>query len=331
MKQEKYPHDGNRPFPLLRIEGREFQVLKQLSLLERGRWLIRDAHPRPRGTLFTAIIVEDTPASRQLERTLYRLKTNVNGIPHLVMKGYHQNKKVWVITWQEGNDLESYLREIYEGRLRRPSVWESIRRIKSLAHSLKIVNDRCQIIHADIKPPNLVLQSPGAIALIDYGSSWQTERTVCKVEGDGRLAAYSAPELLFSNQSIDSRADQFSTAVVLYELLTLHLPYMELGGKAGLPPHRVDVEGKYVPPSGLIPQNQRIPKSILTEMDFVVGKALKLDADQRFGTAQEFCDALEAVWYRLKGCQDSIASGDAKPNLLEKAIKWFVTKFPRAA
>lgn len=312
------------PGSILRIERREFEVLQQLSLLGRGRWKVRDPHPRPRGTICTAIVIDDTPAARQLERSLWRLPMHVNGIPHLIVCGRQADKKVWVVTWQEGTDVERYLQKVHEGLWERPSVFEAVRRCKSLAHSLKHLDQYCRIVHGDIKPANLVLPSnPGAMAIIDYGSSWQIERTSTRLAGDGLQAAYSAAELLMSRASGDSRADQFSAAVVLYEMLTLQLPYSGLGGQAGLPINREDVEGTYQPPSQLVNDADRIPKSILTELDRVLFTALQLDADRRYATPKAFCVAMDSLWHHLQGAQDSISrKPSAQENEQGKVVRW---------
>ena len=295
------------PRPTLRIGGRVYVVLNQLSLPGRGRWQVRDPQPWPRGTLRTAIVLDDTPASRQLERSLWRLPQTVSGIPQLQACGSHEGKKVWIVSWIQGTVLENYLQNVHEGTRRRPSVSESIRRIQTLAHQLRIFQQDLGIVHGDIKPGNLVLPSPrGSIGLIDYGSSWQVGRTYARELGDGVGEGYAAPELLESRFPLDWRADQFSAGVVLYEMLTMELPYCGLGGKAGLDEDRVALEKDHRPPSDLVAAAEKIPRAILNQVDEIVGRLLQLDANRRFGTTSDFCQAMDALSHHLKGAQDSI-------------------------
>lgn len=299
--------DQHNRRPSLQIDGRQYEIMSQLSLPGRGRWKVRDPQPRPRGTIRTAIVLEDSPASRQLEASLRRLPATVNGIPQLHACGIFEGKKVWIVSWIDGTELESYLQSVHDGKRRRPSVSESIRRIQSLAHQLRILQQDLGIVHGDIKPGNLILPSPrGSIGLVDYGSSWQVTRTNRRELGDGVGEAYAAPELLESRFPLDWRADQFSAGVVLYEMLTMELPYCGLGGKAGLVADRADLEHDHRPPSELVVDAEKIPRSILAELDTIVGRLLQLDADRRFGTPSEFCQAMDALFYHLKGAQDSI-------------------------
>ena len=297
----------------LTIRGRKYLVLEQLSHASRGRWRVRDPQPYPRGTLMTALVLEDSPDLHQLERSLRRLPRVANGIPHLISVGFHKGKRVLIISWQEGNSVEAYLKRVYAGTFDRPSVWESIRRMRSLAHSLKVLYCHCQLVHGDIKPGNLILPNiPGSISLIDYGSSWQAESTTSRLPGDGVLDFYAAPELLNRERAVDFRADQFSTGVILFELLTLTLPFGGIGGKAGREQDRTEMEGEYQPPSELLSRTERIPKSIMAEIDSLVGRTLKLDPKQRFETPQAFCDAMDSVWFRLSGSQDRITERQRK-------------------
>ncbi|MDZ4848523.1 MAG: protein kinase [Pirellulaceae bacterium] len=280
----------------LRINGRTYDVLDQLSMPSRGRWKVRDPQPRPRGMTCTAILLDRSPSSDQLERSLRRLPEDAYGLPKLLACGVHDSKRVWILSWKRGTPLEVYLQKAVKNRLQRPSVWESIRRIKSLAHSLQTLWGYCQIVHGDIKPTNLILPSDqGSIFLTDFGSSWQVERTNFRVAGDGFHPHYAAPELMIPEQQIDFRVDQFSAGVVLYEMLTLERPYKGLGGKAGLPEFRSDIEREYEPPSTKIDRSVSIPKKLLTELDLVVGRLLKLDSQNRFSTPNEFVKAMDRL------------------------------------
>ena len=85
---------------------------------------------------------------------------------------------------------------------------------------------RRDTLHQDIKPDNIFLCTDGTLKLIDLGSA-QVGGLQEKVAAlpPGALE-YAAPEYVLG-QAHDTRAEQFSLAVTLYELLTGHLPYGE--------------------------------------------------------------------------------------------------------
>jgi TolB-like protein/tRNA A-37 threonylcarbamoyl transferase component Bud32/Flp pilus assembly protein TadD len=90
------------------------------------------------------------------------------------------------------------------------------------------------VIHGDIKPENVIVQSNERTKLLDFGIARQmAAETLTKSAehpvrgGDSRIAgtlAYMAPELL-RGEATDARADLFSLGVLLYELACGHRPF----------------------------------------------------------------------------------------------------------
>ncbi len=86
---------------------------------------------------------------------------------------------------------------------------------------------RKDTLHQDLKPENIVIGSNGPV-IIDFGSCWVAgvEEASAPFKRDTILGTlrYSAPEYR-TGTSIGQRSDQFSLAVLAYEMLTGHLPY----------------------------------------------------------------------------------------------------------
>ena len=95
------------------------------------------------------------------------------------------------------------------------------------------------IIHRDIKPENVILRRDGIVKVLDFGLAKLTGQaspdpadgeapTRARLKtGTGLVmgtATYMSPEQA-RGQEVDARTDIFSLGVVLYELLTGHLPY----------------------------------------------------------------------------------------------------------
>lgn len=82
------------------------------------------------------------------------------------------------------------------------------------------------VIHRDIKPQNLLLDSQGSLKVMDFGVSRITGSAAASGEAGLLIGTpdYMAPEQLLG-QDIDARADLYATGVVLFECLTGQLPF----------------------------------------------------------------------------------------------------------
>ncbi len=82
-----------------------------------------------------------------------------------------------------------------------------------------------KVIHRDIKPDNVQILPGGHVKLTDFGIARLTEEPA--LTGDGQVfgtPSYMSPEQI-EGKSIDHRSDLFSTAIVLYEMLSGRKPF----------------------------------------------------------------------------------------------------------
>jgi len=105
----------------------------------------------------------------------------------------------------------------------------SVDLITQVLEGLALAHDR-GIVHRDVKPANVFVTrtEPGHdfVKLLDFGIS--KVRSASPVTAPGMAMGtpgYMAPEQIDGASDVDGRADLFSVAVMLYELLTRQKPF----------------------------------------------------------------------------------------------------------
>jgi tRNA A-37 threonylcarbamoyl transferase component Bud32 len=145
------------------------------------------------------------------------------------------------------------------------------------------------VVHRDLKPANVLLEGPLNPRLIDFGLA-HLERG--RDGADAPLAhglfgtpAYLAPEQVESSRSgSDPRSDQFSLGVLLYELFTLHLPFVRATRRETL-----EAVALAAPPSP-----RSLDSSFPPELELILSCALERDPADRYPSVAALADDLEA-------------------------------------
>jgi beta-lactam-binding protein with PASTA domain/predicted Ser/Thr protein kinase len=140
------------------------------------------------------------------------------------------------------------------------------------------------IVHRDIKPHNIVVGSDGRLKVTDFGIARSGASQMTEAGSIVGTAQYLSPEQA-RGAAVDPRSDLYSLGIVLYEMLTGHVPF------TGDTP--VEIAMKHLslapePPSALRPD---VPHNL----DAVVMRALAKDPDQRYGSAEEMDAELARV------------------------------------
>ncbi len=237
-----------------------------------------------------------------------------NVVPTLDISDSQGDGYFLVMEYIEGDHLGAVLREAARGaaRIAPPVVMRMV--IDALeglgaAHSLTDQSGQAlSLVHRDISPHNIMLGTDGVARITDFGVAKAEIRLSSTRDGQfkGKLA-YMAPEQA-SNGTADQRSDLFSMGIVLWESLT------------GRRLFRADNNGELLNRllnSPIPALSEYVPE--LSALDDVLKKALAREPSERFQTAGEFVEAIEAAAPGVGGI--------ASPRQVGKVVReWLGTK-----
>lgn len=145
------------------------------------------------------------------------------------------------------------------------------------------------VIHRDIKPENIFVSENGEFKLGDFGIARQLERTMSGLSKKGTFS-YMAPEM-YRGEQYDNRVDLYSLGIVLYKLRNHNrLPFLNLNKQ--LITYRDKENALTRRMSGETPP---VPVDASEELARVILKACAYDVDDRYATAEEMRQDLEAI------------------------------------
>lgn len=184
-----------------------------------------------------------------------------------------RNFLYFAISFHEGASLQ---RKLDAGHHFSPTevVTLGIRALKGLS-----ALHRLDIVHRDVKPDNLHLDSAGKLRILDLGVARCPTLDVREPDAQPGTPSFMAPEL-FAGREASAQSDLYALGVTLYHLLTRKYPYGEVE------PFQHPRFGEPVPPV-------RYRPDIPPWLENVLLKAVAREPDQRFETAEEMLLALE--------------------------------------
>jgi hypothetical protein len=143
------------------------------------------------------------------------------------------------------------------------------------------------VIHRDIKPTNIMITRTGPVVLLDFGLA--SAQGAHKLTRSGAMVGslpYMAPEQVQGKiDAIDARTDVYALGVTLYEMLTLHSPYLAEDSEVT---RRHVLEGR---PRAIRECNPSVP----WDAETVCLTAMERDPQRRYGSAALLARDLENV------------------------------------
>ena len=201
-------------------QGRSVSVFEAVEGFASQRFalkVLRDLSAAPAGSV-AALRLEAQVAARLRHPSLQKIlgMGEVDGIPYYLM------------TLHSGVNAESLMGED-EARLDLGGLMEMAARFASIADAVAALH-RSGIVHRDINPANILLDSEGRFILSDFGSALnRAERNLHpEVEPAGELMYRCPQRLLPGSNHYSPAGDIYSLGLTLYSLLAGRQPFPEL-------------------------------------------------------------------------------------------------------
>jgi len=213
-----------------------------------------------------------------------------------------------VMPFYEG---ESLAQKIKAGPM---AILDALEIIIQIAAGLARAHDK-GILHRDVKPANILVTIDGQVKLVDFGvAKLAGQTTLTKTGMRVGTAGYMSPEQAVG-KPLDAGADVFALGVVLYELVTGHLPF------------RGDVEAAVL---YSIVHEDHIPlanrrDNMPEDLEEIVSRALQKEVEDRYASAAEMIFDLDVLRRQLTDAQPlRIAKPRRKRSFRLPAAGWAI-------
>jgi serine/threonine-protein kinase len=235
--------------------------------------------------LLTPALMSDSAARERFRREANAVATlKHQNIATVYEFGEQADRPFIAFEWVQGETLRELLQR--EGKL---LVERALNIFVQVASALSYAHQR-GVIHRDIKPANILIGNDDEVTIVDFGLAWMAD--LPSVTSTGTFFGtplYMAPEQI-EGKSVDQRADVYSLAFVLFEMLAGEPPFAESNTPALL-----SKQLHMNPPS----ITEKIP-SLPLSLDAVIKRATEKNPNNRYSSVDEFKQNLERIFATQK-------------------------------
>jgi serine/threonine-protein kinase len=161
---------------------------------------------------------------------------------------------------------------------------ESLEIVASTAEALHFAH-RNALIHRDIKPDNVMINSEGQVKLADLGLARNPDDDMVDLV-DGKKIVWGTPSYMSPEQAmghkLDGRSDLYSLGATWYQMLTGNAPFK---GKTGPEIMQQHISSR-VP--NIHKKNDQVPREVST----MIEKLLRKRAEDRYQSGEELSMAV---------------------------------------
>jgi len=271
------------PFPPALAPGMtldDYRIVRELHVSARSHVFLATGPDSSVPVVIKTLATEMQADAAHLERFLMEdwVAQRVNN-PHVLRaagRGRRRGSLYTVSEFIDGQTLHQWMID----HPRPPT--ETVRGfVEQIAAGLQALH-RLEMLHQDLRPQNVMIDSAGTLRIIDFGST-----RVAGIAEDisplpqGELLGtvqYMAPEYLLG-EAADSRADLYSLGVIAYQMLSGRLPFGADVARA-----RTRTAQRRLRYRSVLADDREIPAWI----DEVLRKAVQPDPNRRYAELSEF-------------------------------------------
>jgi len=212
-------------------------------------------------------------------------------IAHVYDMGKVDGHYFFTMEYVHGQDVRTTMRRTARLDILFP-IDHAVQIARNVAAALHYAHERrrpdgslLDIVHRDVSPSNMIVSYDGAVKLVDFGVAKATTSTVKTRTGTlkGKIA-YMSPEQA-KGAPLDRRSDIFSLGIVLWEMVTSQRLFKAENDLATI---QQIINSKPTAPSTHRPD-------CTAELERIILKALAIDLDERYQTAEQLQLDLEEL------------------------------------
>ena len=209
-------------------------------------------------------------------------KLNHNNIVQAVDVGEAGGYHYFIMEYVEGKTLHD---DLATGKIFKEN--EALDIIIQVAHALQHAHS-CGLIHRDVKPKNIMINTAGVVKLADMGLARETADIEAAQSEAGKAYGtpyYISPEQIRGKIDIDGRADIYGLGATLYHMVTGRVPFMADDPAEVMRKHLRD---ELIPPDHI---NTKLSAGTSEVIEVMMAKR----KEDRYNNVEELLTDLEAV------------------------------------
>jgi len=209
-------------------------------------------------------------------------KLNHNNIVQAVDVGEAGGYHYFVMEYVEGKTLYD---DLSAGKVYKED--DALDIIIQVAHALQHAHS-CGLIHRDVKPKNIMINTAGVVKLADMGLARETTDIEAAQNEAGKAYGtpyYISPEQIRGKIDIDGRADIYGLGATLYHMVTGRVPFMAEDPSDVMRKH---LREELIPPD-------HINTSLSAGISEVIEVMMAKHKEDRYNNIDELLTDLEAV------------------------------------